>query len=327
MVENTCSVILAAGSGTRMFTDQPKVLLEVLFKPMIMWVIDSVKKAGIKDSCIICGYKHEMVEKYLKDNNVDAKIIIQKERKGTAHAVFTAKKYLEENIEKDVIILAGDSPFIDEETIKNSYSLHKSSNNDATVICANVENPFGYGRIVRDSNTGLIVAIVEQKDATEEVKAIKEINSGTYWFKIISLLEVLPKINNYNNQNEFYLPDAIKLLLSNARKVGSFVVEDETIILGANTKMQLNKLNEIAINKKISSLIKNGVEIPLKDGIIISEDVLFGQDVRILPGTVIYGNSKVGSGCTIGPSVLMENCIVKDNVKVSCISFKDQVVG
>lgn len=326
-MRNTCSVILAAGAGTRMCINKPKVLAEVLFKPMIHWVMDSVKSAGISNVCTVCGYGHDELKEYFKKNNIKTEIVIQTEQKGTAHAVFTAKNYLEKNLKNEVIILAGDGPFIDQEVIRKSFALHDKMNNDVTVISAKLTNPFGYGRIVRDKSTKDIIAIVEQKDATPEVSKIREVNSGTYWFKVRSLLEILPEITNYNNQNEFYLPDAIKLLLDSAKKVGSYVVDDETIILGANTKIQLNKLNEIAIKKRLKFLMQDGVEIPLLDGIIVSSEVEFGKDVRLLPGTVIYGKTKIGSNCTIGPSVLIENCTVCDGVDVCCGRFKNKIIS
>ncbi len=326
-MKNTCSLILAAGTGTRMFTNKPKVLMEVVFKPMIHWVIDSVACAGIRDICTVCGYRHKELEDYFERNNINTEVIIQSEQKGTAHAVFMAKSYLEKNLEKEVLILAGDAPFINSETIKKSFKLHVKLGNDATVISAELNNPFGYGRIVRDKNTREIIAIVEQKDATAEVSGIHEVNSGLYWFKVKSLLDILPKINNYNNQNEFYLPDAIKLLIRNAKKVGSYSVDDETIILGANTKAQLNKLNEIAIKKRLDQLMAEGVDIPLKDGIIISTEVKFGRDVRVLPGSVIYGRTSIGSNCTIGPNVLIKNCFIRDNTDVQCGCYEDQTLG
>ena len=278
-MKNTCAIILAAGTGTRMCTKKPKVLLDVMFKPMLRWVIDSVFNSRIKDVCVVCGYEISMVKDYLKANSIDVKTVYQAERKGTAHAVYVAEEYLKENIGKDVIILYGDVPFI-----------------------------------------------VEHKDATEEVKEIKEVNSGIYWFKVKSLLEVLPQINNYNNQNEFYLPDAVKLLLNNAKKVETYTVADKDIILGANTKLQLNKLNEIAIRKKIISLIQDGVDIPLKDGIIVSDEVIFGDEVRILPGSVILGKTKIGSSCVIGPNVLIENSTIKDGTSISCGTYKNQTI-
>ena len=325
-LKNTCAIILAAGTGTRMCTKKPKVLLDVMFKPMLRWVIDSVFNSRIKDVCVVCGYEISMVKDYLKANSIDVKTVYQAERKGTAHAVYVAEEYLKENIGKDVIILYGDVPFIDKHTIKESFKMHRGKNNDSTVITANIDNPFGYGRIVRDIDTKKIVAIVEHKDATEEVKEIKEVNSGIYWFKVKSLLEVLPQINNYNNQNEFYLPDAVKLLLNNAKKVETYTVADEDIILGANTKLQLNKLNEIAIRKKIISLIQDGVDIPLKDGIIVSDEVIFGDEVRILPGSVILGKTKIGSSCVIGPNVLIENSTIKDGTSISCGTYKNQTI-
>lgn len=327
LLKNTCAMILAAGTGTRMCTKKPKVLLDVLFKPMLKWVIDAVNASKIGDICIVCGYEFSQVKEYLKANKVKARVVHQTERKGTAHAVYVAREYLEENIGKDIIILMGDVPFIDEETIKSSFELHKAKKSDATVISANVTNPFGYGRIVRDVGTKKIVAIIEQKDATEEVREIKEVNSAIYWFKVKSLLEVLPKITNYNNQNEFYLPDAVKLLLSDAKRVETYIAKDENIILGVNTKLQLNRLNEIAINKRLTELMQNGVEIPLKDGIIIGNEVSFGEDVKVLPGSVIFGKTNIGSGCTIGPNVLIENCTVKPGANLSFRAYRYETVG
>lgn len=325
-MKNTCAIILAAGTGTRMCTKRPKVLLDVMFKPLLRWVIDSVLESEIKNVCVVCGYEISMVKSYLKTNNINVKTVYQAERKGTAHAVYVAKEYLEENIDKDIIVLYGDVPFINKDTIVESFKMHKKQNSDSTVITANIANPFGYGRIVRDDDTKKIVAIVEQKDATDEVKEINEVNSGIYWFKVKSLLEILPQITNYNNQNEFYLPDAVKLLLSDAKRVETYTVTDENIILGANTKLQLNKLNEIAIHKKIVNLIQEGVDIPLKDGIIVSDDVIFGNDVRILPSSVILGKTVIGSGCVIGPNVLIENSVIKDGTNVGCGVYKNQTV-
>jgi len=325
-MENTCAIILAAGDGKRMKSDKPKVLSEVLFKPMIKWVIDSLHYAKINDICIVCGYKHADLEKYLNSikNSFKGNIstVLQAERLGTAHAVTMASDFLNKNIEKDVIILNGDAPFIDPETIKKSYEFHKAKKNSATVISAKIKNPFGYGRIVRNEQCQLS-KIVEQKDANDKIQLINEVNSGVYWFNIKSLLNVIFKISNHNAQNEFYLPDAISLLLQKIENVDAFSVENENIIKGANDRIQLNQLNNIAREKVLYDLMCAGVDIPFNDGIIISDDSKIGENVTILPNTIIKGETIIGNNCVIGPNVFLDHCNVSDNNNLQFVNYYD----
>lgn len=248
-MENVCAVVLAAGEGKRMKSDKPKVLSEVLSQPMLKWVIDAIKKANINEICVVAGFKHEMVKEYISSINLNCDLVVQHERKGTAHAVIMAEDFLKRNLHKEVLILNGDAPFIDEKTIKESFSLHQKEKNSATVISATIENPFGYGRIVRDEFTKNLKLIVEQKDADENTQRINEVSSGAYWFNVEDLLSVIHNISNDNIQNEFYLPDAIKLLLEKEMSVNAFLAESSEIVLGANDKEQLEKLNDIARSK------------------------------------------------------------------------------
>lgn len=323
---NTCAIILAAGDGKRMKSDKPKVLSEVLFKPMIKWVIDSLSGANINNICIVCGYKHTDLEQYLNSikDSFDGKIstVLQTERLGTAHAVTMAEDFLNKNIEKDVIILNGDAPFIDSETIKQAYKFHKSRRNSATVISAKIKNPLGYGRIVRNEQNQLS-KIVEQKDANEKIQLINEVNSGVYWFNIKSLLSVIFKISNHNAQKEYYLPDAVSLLLQKIENVDAFSVENENIIKGANDRIQLNQLNNIAREKVLYDLMKSGIDIPFNDGIIISDNTVFGENVTILPNTIIKGNSTIGNNCTIGPNVFLDHCNISDNNNLQFVNYRN----
>ena len=323
-MNNTCSIILAAGEGTRMKSDKPKVLSEVLFKPMISWVIDSIEESEIKDICIIAGFKQEMLTNYLKSEGKNIQKALQQERKGTAHAVMMAKNFLEGNHGKDILILNGDAPFIDSATIKNSYQSHKDNNNAATVISAVISEPFGYGRIVRNKQ-GELVSITEQKDASDEIQKINEVNSGAYWFNVDHLLKVLYQIKSDNAQNEYYLPDAIKILINEGLKVGSYISESENVILGANDCWQLNKLNDIARKEKLKELMLNGVNIPCTDGIIISKECKIGKGVQILPNTIIKGKSIIEDYCILGPNTYIENSVVEEGNQlnsVCCINKK-----
>ncbi|MDP4120733.1 MAG: sugar phosphate nucleotidyltransferase [Bacillota bacterium] len=247
-MSNRCGIILAAGEGVRMKSNKPKTLCEVLHKPMLRYVIDAMVHGDVQNICVVTGYKKEYIETYLQELPFSVSTVVQSERLGTGHAVMMAEDFLRQ-VDGDVIILGGDAPFMDSETIQQSYLQHKENGASVTVISANVENPKGYGRIVRDAESGALSAIVEQKDANEEIQKIKEVNSGGYWFKIKDLLAVLHKITSDNAGNEYYLPDAIKLLISDGKIAQVFAAESADTVLGANTPEELEELNEIAKRK------------------------------------------------------------------------------
>lgn len=318
-MKNTCAIVLAAGEGSRMKSNMPKVLSNVLFRPMLKWVLNALDNAEIFNVCIVTGYKSDVVIEYLKKLSKSYETVVQNDRKGTAHAVLTAKKFLLKNIEKDVLILNGDAPFIDSSTIKQAYELHKTQKNAATVISAKIKNPYGYGRIIRTTHTGTLAAIIEQKDADEKIQKINEVNSGAYWFNIKSLLDVLYNIKNNNAQGEFYLPDAISLLLDKGFSVNAYISQSENTVLGANNPLQLNELNNIARNHILKKLMLNGVDIPCINGIIITDEVKIGQNTCILPGTIITGKTIIGTNCVIGPNTRIDNCLIGNNIKLTSI--------
>lgn len=303
------AIILAAGKGTRMKSDNPKVLCEVLFKPMINWVINSCRDACIDNICAVTGYKSELVENILDD---DIEVTIQHEQKGTGHAVMMAKNFLESHIDGDVIVLCGDAPFMDSTTIHNAYDLHKNQNNAITVITARLEDPMGYGRIVR--NRYGIKKIVEQKDASNNELLINEVNSGAYWFNVRYLLDVLFDVDDANSQGEYYLPDTVALSLAKGRKVNAYISDNPDVILGANSRRDLCNLNSIANSKVIDNHFDNGVEFVSLDGILISPEVEIGKGTVILPSTILKGTTKIGEGCSIGPNSLIENSNIENNV-------------
>lgn len=243
---NTCAVILAGGEGKRMKSNKPKTLSEVLGKPMLLWVLSAVKNADIHNICIVKGFKKEYIEDFASSLSFKVETVYQKERLGTGHAVMQAKDFLKQN-KGSVVILNGDAPFMDTETIKNSYEYHKSQGCAATVISANVKDSTGYGRIVRDES-GNVKSIVEQKDADEATLKITEVNSGGFWFETELLLSVLDNISSNNKAGEYYLPDALKLLLEQGKKVGAYTAKSADTVLGANDPAQLAELNDIAKN-------------------------------------------------------------------------------
>ncbi len=326
MVNSTCCIILAAGEGKRMKLNGPKVLSSVLFEPMIGWVINSVVRCDIHNICVVTGYKHELVKDYMDGLGYNLESVVQQERKGTAHAVLTASAFLEKHRGGDILILGGDSPFIDHETIKRAYKVHQNANNAATIISSRLHDPCGYGRIVRNRSDYSVEAIVEEADATFNQRSITEINSGAYWFKVDDLLSYLGKISNNNVQHEYYITSVIKFLIDDGLRVDAFESMMPDVVLGVNNLNQLQKLNEIARNKVLDSLMSSGVKIACRDGIIIGKWVQIGADTAILPGTILSGKTVIGNGCTIGPNSQIIDCVVGDSAVVNSSYCKDSVI-
>ena len=247
---SNCAIILAGGEGKRMKSDKPKTLSEVLGKPMLWWVMSALKKAGVDDICVVKGFKKECIEDYLSTLDFEVESVFQAERLGTGHAVMMAKDFLASH-DGNVVILNGDAPFMTAETIEKSLEQHLASGAAATVSSARVDDPAGYGRIVRDGS-GNLKAIVEHKDADEATRAIDEVNSGGYWFDCRLLLSVLDRIKSDNAAGEYNLPDAIALLLADGKTVGAYTAECSDAVLGANDPAQLEELNRIAREKGYS---------------------------------------------------------------------------
>ena len=312
-MSSNCALILAAGEGTRMKTSKPKVLVEVLFKPMIDWVIDAAVESGIDDLCIVTGYKHEMLEEHLGGKY---KTVVQAERLGTGHAVMQAKDFIKEHIHDNILILNGDNPLVDSETIKSAYEYHIASKNAVTVISAKLDNPFGYGRIVRNKDKCL-KKIVEECDATAAEKIITEVNTGAYWFSssvLLDALEGIAAMYEKNGRKEYFLTDAVEVILEKKLNAVAFEAGSSDPAMGAKNRVQLQELSEIARRKIMNKHMLNGVSIPCPDGVIISPEAEIGVETEILPGTAIKGKSVIGSNCIIGPNTYIEDSKIGDGV-------------
>ena len=314
-MSSNCALILAAGEGTRMKMSKPKALAEVLFKPMIDWVTDAAVEGGVHDICVVTGYKHEMLEEHLGGK---FRTVIQEEPLGTGHAVMKARDFIKEHIHDNILILNGDSPLIDAKTIKSAYEYHIANKNAVTVISAKVDNPFGYGRIVRNKDKCL-KKIVEENDATAAEKVINEVNSGAYWFNcsvLLDALEGIEKMYKSAGRKEYYLTDAVEVILEKKLNAVAFEAGSSDVVLGANNRVQLQQLNEIARKNIMCKHMLNGVSIPCPDGVIISPEAEIGIDTEILPGTSIKGKTVIGSGCTIGPNSYIEDSVIGNDVSL-----------
>ena len=281
------SLILAAGKGTRMKSDQSKVLHKVNGVPMIRRVVDVLESIGNKKNVFVLGHKKEDVLAEMGD--VD--FVTQEEQLGTGHAILIAKDKIKEYGE-DVLITCGDTPLLKEETLKKLKDAFEEGKLDCIVLSCKVKNPFGYGRIVKEN--GKISNIVEEKEADENEKKIDEINTGVYILKNESLLYAIKKIDNNNSKGEYYLTDAIKILTSEGYNVDSFQIEDEDEILGVNSKVQLAQAEKILRNRKNIELMDSGVILIDPDATYIEDNVQIGQDTVIYPNVTIQGNTKIG---------------------------------
>ena len=316
---NFKSIILAAGKGTRMKTDLPKVVHKVNGIPMISKVMSVLEEAGSKENILILGHKKEVV----LDVVGDVSYVLQEEQLGTGHAVQQAEEKLV-SYNGLVLITCGDTPLLRSETIKSMILKHKLDKACATILTAIEENPFGYGRIVKDK--GFVKAIIEEKEANEEIKAIKEINAGVYCFDSQKLLEALRKIDNNNEKGEYYLTDVIKIMVDAGEKVDSYLVKDSRETLGVNSKAQLAEASKILRDRKNEELMNDGVIIIDPNATYIDEEVKIGRDTVIYPNVVIEGNTTIGENCEIyGSSRIIETTIA-DNVKVEASVLEYSIV-
>lgn len=319
------SVILAAGEGTRMKSKLPKVAHNVCGKTLLNHVIDCAKDANIDKNIVVVGHKSDVV----KDSVVDKDVLFvdqpmgQDAPYGTGYAVMQAEEYIDDD--SYVIVLCGDTPLITSETIKEFTQFHIDGGYEATVLTSETDNPTGYGRIVRDKS-GNVSGIVEEKDATDEQKKIKEINSGIYCFKGSSLKSSLKNIDNNNSQGEYYLTDVIHILGGEGFKIGGYKISDSGEIQGINSKVQLAEAEKIMKKRINEKLMLEGVIIIDPDNTYIQNDVTIGRDTIINPGVIIEGSTKIGEDCIIGHGSRIKNSKIGDGVEIQMSNIVDSKV-
>ncbi|MBI4974393.1 MAG: NTP transferase domain-containing protein [Candidatus Omnitrophica bacterium] len=294
-MKNTVAVILAAGRGTRMKSDRPKVLHELLGKPMILYLLDSLKEAGITDIIAVAGYGSERLKAALKE----VKVVTQKELLGSGDAILQVKRILG-RYSGDVLVLYGDTPLIRYETIKNLITRHKGSSASATILTVTLSDPTGYGRIVRDDK-GHIVKIVEEGDARFYEEVIKEINAGVYCFKAGDLFEALSGVRPENKKKEYYLTDVIGILHKYGKRIESISSINVDEVIGVNTRRDLAAATRILKGYISEDLMSNGVTIQDPLSTVIYPDVRIGKETIIYPYTIIESDVKIGEDCRIGP--------------------------
>ncbi len=307
------TVILAAGKGTRMKSQMIKVLHKLVGKPMLQHLVNTAVKLNSTKTIMVVGYQSELVQKTIQGENLA--YADQIEQNGTGHAVLQAKDLLRD-FQGDTLVLVGDAPLLTEETLQNLINVHQQYRADATILTTHLENPYGYGRIIRDED-GTFLKIVEQFDLTGEEVEIDEINTGIYIFNNQKLFRALEQITPDNNKGEYYLTDVFAILLRDGAKVELVETLDADETIGINDRVRLARAEKILRQRINERLMREGVTIIDPTVTYIDEGVDIGQDTIIYPFTFIEGKTSIGKNVVIGSHCRIKDCKIGDDVDIT----------
>ena len=314
-------LVMAAGLGTRMKSKRAKVLHELGARPAIAYVVRTAQALDPKTILVIVGHQAEEVEQaVLAEVGELASFAVQAKQRGTGDAVESARSQLGSS-DSLLLVLSGDVPLIRAETLEKLIEHHVSTNAACSILAVRLDNPAGYGRIIRDEQ-GQFQKIVEQKDASEEERLVREINSGIYCFESNDLFDALQRIEPKNQQGEYYLTDVAEILLSAGRKVEVFTHSDPREVSGINTRAELAEFENLIRRSAIRRLmLEAGVTFVDPSHAYISPDAVIGRDTIIYPGVTIEGKSVIGENCVIRSGARITNSKLGDDVTVKDYSI------
>ncbi len=310
------ALILAAGVGSRMKSSKPKVAHELLGKPLVRWAVDAARAAGCEQVHVVTGTGREVVDPLVADCVVSH----QDDMWGTGHTVMCAADALA-GFSGCLVVMCGDTPLVRAETVAALVAAHEEAQAACTVLTMQLEDPHGYGRIVRGA-AGHVVGIVEEKDCAPEQRAICECNSGMYCFDCAALLERLPRLTRNNAQGEYYLTDILGLMVEDGLLVEGVAVADNRECLGVNSRAQLEQVARLAQARINAAWMEQGVAMWDASQVWIGPEVQLAQDVELLPQTILMGSTQVGEGSVLGPNtrltdtIVGENCTLEETVAV-----------
>ena len=330
--QNLCVLVLAGGKGTRMKSDLPKPLHRVCGAPMLAHILKTAQALKPAKIGILTGHRAELVKETVQNNLLNWGIktpvdfIFQKELTGSGTAAKDSVPFMRKY--GQILILAGDAPLIKAQTLKSLIQTHNKAKAACTVFAVKIDNPKGYGRIVKDSKNNFI-KIVEESETDFSTAAIKEVNSGMYIFDIKALLSALPLLKPQGPKKEYYLTDTLAILKQKGRRIEVFTSADHTQALGINSKKQLAEAAKIMQTQINDTLMDNGVTLINPCASYISPEAKIGADTIIYPGVFISGNTEIGPGCIIGPNCWIEDSIIAQNVhlKTGCYLTNARVDG
>lgn len=305
-----------------MKSELPKVAHRAAGKALVAHVAQAVRSAGINDLTIVVGHGREQVQALFADQSIS--FAVQEQQLGTGHALLQARDNVA--LDSTILVLAGDTPLLRSSTLKVLLDHHSSCQAAATVLTTCLEQPFGYGRILRDAN-GSFIRIVEEKDASPEEKLVQEINSGIYCFQAGEVFRVLEQVRPANAQGEYYLTDVLAILKAEGHRVEVMQAAEPEEIHGVNDRIQLAQAEKILRYRKSTELMKEGVTMLDPGSVWVDMDVVIGPDTIIMPSTFIQGKTVIGSGCEIGPWTNINDSIVGNGVVIESSRVKEADIG
>lgn len=321
-MQNRYVVVLAAGQGTRMKSKLFKVMHPVMGRPMVGHVVNAAIDADASEVITITGHGAEVVRDYLGEKS---QYVFQEEQLGTAHAVMQAKDLLEGK-EGTTLVLSGDTPLLRAETLQQLMAFHEEEEAKATILTALADDPFGYGRVIRTED-GLVSKVVEEKDASEDEKKVREINTGTYCFDNQALFQALEKVDNDNAQGEYYLPDVLEILKNDHEKVGAFQLDNMDEALGVNNRVALAEASRIMRERINEQHMTNGVSIIDPNSTYIEIDVEIARDTVVEPNTYIKGRTTIGEDAFIGLGSVISDSQLADGVEIKQSVIEESIIG
>ncbi|MHB8172422.1 MAG: bifunctional UDP-N-acetylglucosamine diphosphorylase/glucosamine-1-phosphate N-acetyltransferase GlmU [Thermincolia bacterium] len=316
------AVILAAGKGTRMKSKLPKVLHKVCGRPMVQQVIEAIRAAGVGKMVAIIGHGAEEVRQAL---GTTVEYAVQEQQLGTGHAVQQAEA-LFTGFDGVVLVLCGDTPLVTGETISRLIQYHREQQATATVLTALMDDPIGYGRILRHPD-GKVARIVEEKDASEQERQTKEINTGAYCFNSNDLFSALKNLTPANAQGEYYLTDTLEILQKQGKIISGMVIKDSRELMGINDRVQLAEAEAIMRRRITENLMREGVTIIDPATTWIEQGVKIGMDTVIYPNTVMEGSTVVGEDCAIGPGTRLVDTTIEKGAEVQYSIILESIIG
>ncbi len=322
MESGVCALILAAGKGTRMKSAKNKVLHEVGGLSMLEQVILQLHELPVHDIAVVVGYQKEQITESLQSN---VHFVEQTEQLGTGHAVKSAWQWLEGK-PGSTLVLCGDTPLLTANTLRKLIDTHQKGQAACTVLTAIAPDPTGYGRIIRDHTDG-ICKIVEQKDATEEQRSVREINSGVYCFDNRYLFAALDQLANDNVQGEYYLTDVVEIFKRAGRVVLPCLIDEFEEIVGVNDRIALASANQIFRNRVLEHWMHEGVTVLDPQTTYIDAQVTIGEDVILYPGTHLRGQTSIGARSILGPNVEIDNCRIGEDTRVRQSVLDSSTIG
>ncbi|MDM7461421.1 MAG: NTP transferase domain-containing protein, partial [bacterium] len=317
MASKLTAIVMAAGKGTRMKSEHPKAITPLLGQPLTSYVLRALEQAGVQPTIVVVGHGADLVEQALGEQYLYA---LQADQLGTGHAVMDAVPHLPSEAEY-ALIASGDSPLVTPEVFASLYETARQTEAACVLATAILEDPTGYGRILRDEG-GNIVGIVEEKDATPEQRAIREVCTSFYCFRVDALRDALPRLSNQNAQGEYYLTDVVGILAGQGARVVAWQSPDPTLLLGVNNRWELAQAAQALRMRILKKLCLDGVSVVDPATTYIEPTVQVGRDTVIEPNTHLRGNTIIGANCTLGPDLYLQDSVVGEG----CHLFRSHII-